>query len=331
MPDAQQGVKQVGTVQDRQSNLDRANIQSELQKPSVVAGTSKGLWILESGQRIELEDFSITALAPSSAGLWVITDHNVVWQRNLDAEWHKATSSNDLRLNCILPMDGTVLVGTSDAHLMRVVDGSIKLIDSFDRAEGREEWYTPWGGLPEVRSLALGDSSELYVNVHVGGILRSHDQGRTWQPTLDIHADVHEVRTIGDHPRLVLAATAQGLAMSQDGGDSWSFDRVNLHAAYARAVAVCGDIILMSASVGPYGGKAALYRRGLDEQGTFEKCARGLPEWFPYNINTGCLATSGNLAVFGTRDGQIFFSNNAGLTWEQIASGLAPIHCLSLV
>jgi hypothetical protein len=137
-----------------------------------------------------------------------------------------------------------------------------------------------------------------------------------------------------DRPELVLAATAEGLAWSEDRGESWQFDRANLHATYARAIAV-GDeteeaTILMSVSLGPHGGKAALYRRPLHQSGTFQKCHQGLPEWFSDNINTGCLATWGNWVVFGTQAGQIFRSHNAGLMWEQIASSLAPIQCLSL-
>ncbi|MBF2009430.1 MAG: hypothetical protein IGS49_29390 [Chlorogloeopsis fritschii C42_A2020_084] len=320
---AQQNVKQ--------ATLDSSNSESQSRKLSVLAGTSKGLWVLESEQRIELEGFDITAIAPSNDGLWAIANHNSVWQRNLNGEWRKVASSENLRLHCLLPVDDTVLVGTSEAHLMRVVEGNMQIIDSFEQAEGRDEWYTPWGGLPDVRSLAQGTSGELYTNIHVGGILRSRDRGKSWQPTLDIHADVHEVRTVADRPGLVLAATAQGLAISQDGGDDWSFDRKNLHAIYARAINLSGDTILMSVSMGPSGSKAALYRRSLDQMGTFEKCEQGLPEWFSDNINTGCIATSGNIAGFATRDGQIFLSNDAGLTWEGIASGLGLINCLTLI
>lgn len=315
----------------KQATLDFANSESEIHKPSVLAGTSKGLWVIDSDQRIELSGSDITAIAPSADGLWAIANCNSVWHRNWNGEWRKAALSENESANCLLPIDDTVLVGTSEAHLMRVVEGNLQIIDSFEQAEGRNEWYTPWGGLPDVRSLALGASGELYVNIHVGGILRSQDQGKSWQPTLDIHADVHEVRTVAERSGLVLAATAQGLAMSQDGGDSWSFDLLNLHATYARAVAVCGNTILMSASMGPHGSKAALYRRALDQTGTFEKCEHGLPEWFSDNINTGCIATSGNLAAFGTRDGQIFLSNDAGLTWQRLASERALIHCLSLI
>jgi hypothetical protein len=87
----------------------------------------------------------------------------------------------------------------------------------------------------------------------------------------------------------------------------------------------------MSTSLGPRGGKAALYRRLLDKPGTFSKCEQGLPEWFADNINTGTLATLDNIAVFGTSDGQIFLSNDIGLTWTQVATDLPAIICLNLI
>lgn len=299
----------------------------------LIIGTNEGLlWFSKSEQRIELEGHCITAIAPSPNGLWAVVNHNSVWHRDFHSEWQVVASTvQDLRLNCILPVNAKVLVGTSEAHLLWIADGSVEFVNSFDLAQGRDEWYTPWGGLPSVRSIAVGKSGELYANVHVGGILRSNDRGHSWQPTIDLHSDVHQVQTVPHRPDLVLAATAQGLATSIDGGDSWSFDRANLHAIYSRAVAVCGKTILMSTSVGPSGAKAAIYRRSLDQPGTFEKCDQGLPQWFSHNIDTGSLAAVKDRAAFGTSDGQIFVSDDAGLTWKQLASGLPPIHCLDFL
>lgn len=301
------------------------------QEHPLIVGTSAGLvWFTASQQWIELEGHGVTAIAPSLNGLWVVVDGKSVWHRDCEGEWQVvAPSIQDLQLNCIQPLRGKVLVGTSNAHLFWIVDGGIEFIQSFDTAQGRDEWYTPWGGLPDVRSMAGGQSGELYANVHVGGILRSQDRGRSWQPTIDLHWDVHQVITVPDRPGVVLAATAEGLATSTDRGDTWSLDRANLHSTYSRAVAVCGETVLISTSSGPSGAKAAIYRRSLDRAGTFEKCDRGLPQWFSHNIDTGSLVTLKDRTVFGTSNGQIFLSEDAGLIWKQFASDLPPIHCLN--
>lgn len=316
---------------DQSAETNFADSARSPHQPIIIAGTSKGLLFLQDKQQIELEGKSVTALATASDGVWAIVDRRSVWHRPLTKQWQQIASVDSYQLNCILPLAATVLLGTSEAHLLRLTDGKIERIEQFEAVQGREEWYTPWGGPADVRSMAVGQSGELYVNVHVGGILRSLDQGQSWQPTIDFHADVHEVRTVPDHPNLVLAATAEGLAISRDQGQSWSFDRQNLHAAYARAIGICGETILLTASLGPQGGKSTIYRRPLDQTGAFKKCTQGLSEWFSDNINTGTLATLGNLAVFGTRDGQIFRSDDAGLTWQQIAANLAPIACLHLL
>ncbi len=312
-----------------QQTTETSGINTSHDQPLIV-GTNQGLFLFfQSEQRIELEGHCITAIASSPDGLWAVVDRKSVWHRDERDQWQVVVETvQDLQLNCIEPLNGKVLVGTSDAHLLAIVEGSIEFINSFDDAPGRDEWYTPWGGPPDVRSLAVGESGELYANVHVGGILRSKDSGQEWQPTIDLHSDVHQVLTVPNRPGFVLAAVAQGLVTSTDGGDSWSFDRANLHAAYSRAVAVCGETILISTSIGPSGGKAAIYRRSLDQPGTFEKCQQGLPQWFSDNINTGNLAALGDKAAFGTSDGQVFVSNDAGATWKQLTTGLAPIHCL---
>jgi hypothetical protein len=63
----------------------------------------------------------------------------------------------------------------------------------------------------------------VYLNVHVGGILRYRDDDPVWRDTMDIDADVHEVIAHPDMPGTALAATARGVAISRDGADSWTF------------------------------------------------------------------------------------------------------------
>jgi hypothetical protein len=309
--------------------VDAAFTERSISNDLVIAGTSKGLYFFGAKQHVELEGKCITALASSASDLWAVVDRHVLWHRNSNSDWHIVASVDDLQLNCILPVEENVFAGTTEALLVNITNERVEKVDSFNSLEGRNEWYTPWGGPPALRSMAVSQSGTIYANVHVGGILRSDDRGQSWQPTIDLHADVHEVQVVPSRPDLVIAATARGLAMSIDRGESWRFDRVNLHAAYSRAIAVCDEMILMTTSVGPSGGKAALYRRLLDESGSFEKCNRGLPEWFSGNIDTGNLAALGKKAAFGTRDGQIFVSEDAGSTWQQIASGFGPIRCLS--
>ena len=125
------------------------------------------------------------------------------------------------------------------------------------------------------------------MNVHVGGILRTDDGGGAWTPTIDIDADVHHVTTAEG---MVLAACAGGLSVSTDRGVTWSTRTDGLDARYSRAVAVCGDAVLVSASNGPRGGKAAVYRgplAGGASGGTLDCSCSSLIREFSWSTQAG--------------------------------------------
>ena len=178
-----------------------------------------------------------------------------------------------------------LLAGTRGAHLVRVGvgGGGNQPVPSFDQAPGRDSWHQPHGGPPAVRTMAVDDEGRIYVNVHVGGIVRSDDGGETWQPTIDIDVDVHQVVTVPGQPGRVLAATARGLASSDNYGKSWKImdDGLLDQARYARAVAVSDEMIFLSVSEGPEGKKAAVFRRPLHGTRRFGKVRAACPSCPP--------------------------------------------------
>src|SRR4029078_6190017 len=105
------------------------------------------------------------------------------------------------------------------------------------------------------------DDRTVLVNVHVGGICRTTDGGRSWHPTIHVEGDVHEVSAHPDRPELVAAAAAIGLCVSSDGGATWSKEHEGLHAPHCSAVAVCGDDVLVSASIAPFSSEGEVSRR----------------------------------------------------------------------
>jgi len=269
----------------------------------------------------------VTALARDRDDLWSVIEGSELWYAAGSEEWAHVADLAGHRATCLAVTDG-VLVGSSEARLFRLDGDGLAPVESFDRAEGRSSWYTPWGGPPDTRSISEWGRS-VYVNVHVGGILRTEDGGETWTPTIDIDADVHQVATAEG---LVLAACAGGLGTSSDRGASWTFRSDGLEARYSRAVAVCGDTVLVSASSGPRGARAALYRGDL-AGGPLERCRGGLPGWFDAHIDTSCLDAlpDGSCAAFGTSDGRVFASEDGGTTWNELASGLPQVRRVLLM
>jgi hypothetical protein len=270
---------------------------------------------------------SVTAIVRDGPQLWAILDREQVWHAPDEREWRHVATLEGVAATCIAMTDA-IHVGSSKARLFRLTDGALEPVEAFDAAEGRDSWYTPWGGPPDTRSISEW-GADVYVNVHVGGVLHTEDSGRTWNPTIDIDADVHQVATAGG---LVLAAGARGLSTSTDKGVTWSLRTDGLDARYSRAVVVCGDQVLLSASEGPRGGRAGVYRADL-AGGAFERCRTGLPEWFDENIDTYCLdaLNDGSYAAFGTADGRVYGSDDGGLRWLELITGLPSVQHLLLV
>jgi photosystem II stability/assembly factor-like uncharacterized protein len=298
---------------------------------TILVGTDDGLHrIDESGEArgVDLGGQAVMAIAPEGSSRWAIVDADSLW-RSMGGSWELAASIRGTRANCVAWTSAGLLVGTSEAGLYRLTDGALQGVASFDEVDGRAKWYTPWGGPPDSRSISEASDGAIYVNVHVGGIVRSRDAGTSWEPTIDVDSDVHQVLAPEGRPGLVLAACAQGLAVSEDGGDSWRFDTEGLHGPYCRAVAVSGGTVFVTASEGHRGRRAAVYRRDL-AGGSFAKCSEGLPDWFEGNVNTLCLAASGSLVAFGTEQGEVFGSNDQGETWRRVADGLGEVRCLAV-
>lgn len=292
---------------------------------SILVGTTDGLY--ELGKPAGLQGRTITALALSGTALWAITDGTSLLRSTDGGSWDSVAETEEYRGRCVLPFDGEdALVGTSEARLMRLRGGKLEPVSSFDTVEGRDRWYTPWGGPPDTRSLTRATGGRAFANVHVGGIVRS-DDAVSWAPAgISVDSDVHQVLAHPSRPDVVLAACAYGLARSDDGGDTWEVQTEGLHASYCRAVAVSGETIFVSASRSHRGEQAAVYRQSAS--GAFERCRDGLPEWFGDNVDTHCLAARQGTVTLGTTDGSVYASSDEGATWERVAASLPSVRCL---
>ncbi|HEU4528508.1 MAG TPA: sialidase family protein [Actinomycetota bacterium] len=297
--------------------------------PRILAATRDGLHSLGAdGQRLAVAHAgrSVNAVVRDGRQLWAIVEQSEVWYAPA-GRWRSMASLEGHKATCIAMTDA-IHVGTSEARLFRLEGTALEPVAAFDAVEGRSAWYTPWGGPPDTRSISeWGD--DVYVNVHVGGILHTDDRGATWNRTIDIDADVHQVATADG---VVLAACAGGVATSSDRGTTWTMRSEGLEGPYSRAVVVSGDELLVSASDGPRGGRAAVYRGGLSH-GRFERCTDGLPAWFDDNIDTYCLDSlnDGSFAAFGTADGRVFCSENRGRRWRELSVGLPAVQHVLVV
>ena len=298
-------------------------------EPALLIGTDDGLHQLLPDPRVVLPDQKVTALATSGEAVWCITDDRTVRRQRHGTAFKPIFELTDRRLTCLALTSHGVFIGTSGAHLLRIKNKKLGMLHSFDRVTGRSEWFSPDGEEADTRSIAQSESGAVFVNVHVGGIPRSTTGGETWKPTVPIEHDVHQVIAHPKREGLLFAAAAVGLCVSENDGDTWTVRTDGLHGDYCRAVALCGDTVLVTASTGPRSRRGAIYHTSLNPDDTLEKCEKGLPEWFSGNIDTGCLAAHGQRAAFGTKDGEVYASPDCGETWQRLAAGLPPVRAVA--
>jgi hypothetical protein len=171
----------------------------------LLATWGDGLFVITGENRHqELAGQPVSALASDGHGgaLAIVSGHSLR-RRTIDGEWQTLVAS-EFQLACCAAVADAIYAGTDDARVLRVsANGNVEQLRSFEAVVGRDTWYAgsavingqrvgpPLG----IRSIAAtADGRVLLANVHVGGIPRSTDGGATWQPTIDIDTDVHEVR-----------------------------------------------------------------------------------------------------------------------------------------
>ncbi len=306
-----------------------------MRSPTVLWATwDDGLFVFSGDSHShEIPNVSVRGLATDGYGgaLAIVGSHSLSRYASNGNLTELATS--EFELSCCVAVGDVVYVGTDDARMLRLSDGrgSLEVIDAFSHVPGRDDWFAgsaivngqrvgpPLG----VRSLAANSTgSILFANVHVGGIARSTDGGRSWHPTIDINSDIHEVCAAHANPELVVAAAAIGLCISRDAGKTWTIEKNGLHDAHCYAVAISGDEVLVAAAKDPFAAPGRIYRRTLTPDGPLEALEGGMPTWTEGMVDTACIAPHGSYVVVGDKGGNLYRSDDFGRTWSCRGTGL---------
>ena len=284
---------------------------------NALIGTTAGAYDSEGTPLIE--STRINHLARQGDDWWAV-DGKGQLRRNTEVV---ARIPAGLAANCVQPTHSTILVGTTEAKLFELEKGQLVEDEFFADAPTRDKWYTPWGGPPDVRSMDVDTDGAVYVNVHVGGIIRYDNTGVV--PTIDLDQDVHQVVTSHVIQGSVVAATAYGLAESHNGHD-FETRSTGLFATYCRAVALKGEAVFVSASNGPRATEGRAYRTTIHGDG-FDLLTGGLPD-FHGNIDTHCLGVVDGRVYLG-HGGSGWASEDDGDTWVEMVGGLPHITCVA--
>jgi hypothetical protein len=72
-----------------------------------------------------------------------------------EGEWRHVATLRGVAATCIAMTDA-IHVGSSRTRLFRLTDDALESVEAFDAAEGRDSWYTPWGGPRPAVDLRMG-------------------------------------------------------------------------------------------------------------------------------------------------------------------------------
>ncbi|MCZ6679408.1 MAG: sialidase family protein [Candidatus Poribacteria bacterium] len=320
----------------------------------ILMSTKNGIYNWnESSQALKLwalKGKDVRQIAASNDGTLVAYDDaDSVWRSSdRGKSWTQIGASSideEITVLFVHPTRGDIYLGTEPTKLYRYsgVDEDWELVSDLSALDVAKEWYTPWGGPPAVRSIAPANGDGLYLDIHVGGILRTLDRGKTWQPTnRGLHLDVHEVATCPKRENAVYAATAGGFYLSEDRGESWKIRNEGLPNHYTRGIAIHADqpqtILISGSPTSPGGwrthGKRFSLFRTTDDGAHWEKVTNGFPESSDSEIDTHGIAFSREATdqvLCGLGSGELYASDDAGASWSTVAGDLPPIRGLCAV
>jgi photosystem II stability/assembly factor-like uncharacterized protein len=209
-------------------------------------------------------------------------------------------------------------------------------------------WFTPAEpGAPYVQAIALSptDPNVILAGIEAGAVLRSADRGKTWRGHLrGALRDCHSLAFHATNGNWAYEAggTGQGVAVSRDGGITWTQPKIGLDRHYGWACASDPERPeVWYASVAPtfifphlnkfpiahFDGYAHAYIFRSSGGAGWQKLTGGLPQpldHMPYALLTDPAAPGHVYA--GLSSGDVWHSADHGDTWRQLPFNLTSIH-----
>lgn len=232
-----------------------------------------------------------------------------------------------------------VYVGTEPSNLYRSEDGGHRwqCLPALRELPSEPNWsFPPRPWTHHVRTIALhpGDPDWLAVGIELGGVMRSRDAGVTWlDHNGEAYSDAHQLLTHSLAPERLYEAAGQGIARSDDLGDTWDrLDRgLDRHYAWAQAVDDADpDLWYVAVSRSPFAahgdgdGQARLFRsRGdgfvaIDTWGEDSELRR-----MPYAL--AAIPGQPQGLLVGLRGGTLLVTDDAGESWTRLAAELDDV------
>lgn len=234
--------------------------------------------------------------------------------------------------------------GTEPSNLYRSEDGgrTWQLLPALRELPSEPDWsFPPRPWTHHVRTIALHptDPESLTVGIELGGVMRSSDGGASWlDHNPQAHSDAHLLLTHLARPERIYEAAGQGIALSDDRGESWRRleDALDRHYAWAAAVDPADpDLWYVSVSRSPFAahgggdGQARLLRTEGDGWSPIDRWGEE-PHLrrMPYAMTA--LPDRPRSLLIALRGGTLLLSEDAGDSWSELAQRLPDVVDLAL-
>ncbi len=272
-------------------------------------------------------------------GLWFSADGGASWRQAGPSIDEPRVLSVSVSRSDRCSGVSVVYAGTEPSNLYRSADGGFRwqLLPALRELPSASGWsFPPRPWTHHVRTIALHptDPEWLVVGIEQGGVMRSRDGGKTWiDHNPQAHSDAHQLLAHPLAPERLYEAAGQGIARSNDRGDTWERldEGLDSHYAWAQAIDPADpDLWYVAVSRTPSAahsggdGQARLLRsRGngweaVDRWGDSAELRR-----MPYALVT--LPDQSGRLLAGLRGGTVLITDDAGESWARLPVTLPDV------
>ncbi len=248
-----------------------------------------------------------------------------------------------------------VYAGTQPSALFRSTDRgeTFSLVRSLWDHPHRPQWGAGFGG-QAIHTVIPDpvDTAKVTVAMSTGGVYQTDDSGESWQPhNVGVKAYflpdpwpefgqcVHKVARHPDRPERMYLQNHHGVYRTDDGGVRWKSIAAGLPSDFGFPIVVdphdpdtvfVFPLVADSQRIPPDGRPRVWRSRDAGERWT--ELSAGLPEGGFYAgvmRDAMCADDAAHTGLyFGSRDGSVYASNDAGDHWHSIAEHLPDVLCV---